>query len=749
MASVVLGTVGNVIGGPLGGFFGRFIGGVIDGGLGVGSSSSSRRVEGYAIQNSAYGVPIPLAYGVVRIAGNVIWSDGLIEYQESESSGGGKGGTSSGGTTTVYRYTSSFAIALCAREVQRIGRIWADGKLIREDGGTLNVNGQLRTYLGSEDQQVDPVMEAALGVGQVPAYRGLTYVVFEDLELNEFANRVPNLTFEVIADQGQVALSALISDLATIGEFEQIDTSNLSPTVKGYVLDGSSTFRDALDDLGAYHEFVCVERGRDLLFKDLPSQAILISDNELGAREHLQSGQSLESVRVQDWELPSEVLVEYLDPARDFQVNVQRARRLTSRRGRHVSHRANVVVTAQTAKAAAERALNTAWTGREQAVVSLPASRFAIEAGDFVTTSYDGTSHPILVEERAVNGTMMRLSGRHYASENMVFNVLADSGSDISQTAASQGVTHFELLDVPLLPGENSDTPRYLFVASGENAAWRSATLFESLDNETSFTRRASTQNAAVLGVVETPPGFAASTVWDELNRPIVQLYDPTRDLESKPELSLFNGANAAVFGGEIIQFRQASALGGGRFELSGLLRGRLGTESAISSHQAGEAFILLDASAVASIATNLGHVGQSRAYKAVGALEPLETVGSQSFFFAGQSLRPLSPVHVRAFKHETGDVDVSWIRRSRLGAEWIDGTDAPLGETSEVYELEILAPDMSVLRQINLSSPEYIYTLAQQQADFGFGISWLHVRIYQLSALVGRGAVADHQFEF
>lgn len=749
MASVVLGTVGNAIGGPLGGFFGRFVGGIIDRGLGVGSSSSSRRVEGYAVQNSAYGAPIPLSFGEMRIAGNVIWSDGLIEHQESESSGGGKGGTSSGGTTTVYRYTSSFAIALCAREVKRIGRIWADGKLIREDGGSLNVNGQLRAYLGREDQQVDPVMEAALGVGQVPAYRGLTYVVFEDLELNEFANRVPNLTFEVIADEGQVALSTIVSDLASIGEFAQADTSGLSPTVRGYALDGSSTFRNALDDLGAYHEFVCVERGRDLLFRDLPSQAIVISEDELGARGQSQNGQSLESTRVQDWELPSEILVEYLDPARDFQVNVQRARRLTSRRGGHVSHRANIAVSAQTAKAAAERALNTAWTGREQAILSLPASRLAIEAGDFVTTSYDGASHPILVEERAVDGTVLRLSGRHYASENMVFNVLADSGSDISQTAASQGVTHFELFDVPLLPGENPDTPRYLFVASGENAAWRSATLFESLDNETSFTRRATTQNAAALGVVETPPGFAASTVWDELSRPVVQLYDPARDLESKPDLSLFNGANAAVFGNEIIQFRQASALGGGRFELSGLLRGRLGTEGVIASHQVGETFILLDSLSVASIATNLGHIGQDRAYKAIGALEALEAVSSQNFVFSGQNLRPLSPAHVRAFKRASGDVDISWIRRSRLGAEWIDGSDAPLGETSESYEVEILAPDMSVLRLLSLSSPEYVYTLAQQQADFGFGISWLHVRIYQLSALVGRGAVADHQFEF
>src|SRR3546814_5037568 len=36
----------------------------------------------------------------------------------------------------------------------------------------------------------------------VSAHRGLAYVVFEDLQLAEYANRIPNLTFEVAAEAG-------------------------------------------------------------------------------------------------------------------------------------------------------------------------------------------------------------------------------------------------------------------------------------------------------------------------------------------------------------------------------------------------------------------------------------------------------------------------------------------------------------------------------------------------------------------
>jgi hypothetical protein len=69
--------------------------------------------------------------------------------------------------------------------------IWADGVEIATDG--LN----LRVYPGDETQQPDPKMEAVEGAGMVPAYRGMAYVVFEDLPLGGFGNRVPQFSFEV------------------------------------------------------------------------------------------------------------------------------------------------------------------------------------------------------------------------------------------------------------------------------------------------------------------------------------------------------------------------------------------------------------------------------------------------------------------------------------------------------------------------------------------------------------------------
>ena len=61
----------------------------------------------------------------MRVAGTVIWSTDLIEDRNRE--GGGKGRPA----TTSYSYSASFAVALSARPVRAVHRIWADGKLLR------------------------------------------------------------------------------------------------------------------------------------------------------------------------------------------------------------------------------------------------------------------------------------------------------------------------------------------------------------------------------------------------------------------------------------------------------------------------------------------------------------------------------------------------------------------------------------------------------------------------------------------
>ena len=55
----------------------------------------------------------------------------------------------------------------------------------------------LRLHKGGETQEPDPFIAAKMGAANTPAYRGTAYVVFEELPLERFGNRLPQLSFEV------------------------------------------------------------------------------------------------------------------------------------------------------------------------------------------------------------------------------------------------------------------------------------------------------------------------------------------------------------------------------------------------------------------------------------------------------------------------------------------------------------------------------------------------------------------------
>ena len=177
---------------------GTLLDGVLFGGGGTSQSVEGQRLESLQVLSSTEGTPIPIIAGHARLSGQVIWATNLREeVRTSSQTQGGKGG--GGGvttTTTEYFYYASFAVGLCEGPISQVLRVWADGKEL--DLTTLT----MRIYKGTESQMPDALIEAKQGLGKAPAYRGTAYVVFEDLLLSEFGNRIPQLTFEVIRAVG-------------------------------------------------------------------------------------------------------------------------------------------------------------------------------------------------------------------------------------------------------------------------------------------------------------------------------------------------------------------------------------------------------------------------------------------------------------------------------------------------------------------------------------------------------------------
>lgn len=210
MATLLLAAAGSAIGGAFGGTIlgisgavigqsiGAMIGRSIDQSLfGPTQKVTGPRLDSVEVQTSKEGDPLAVVDGRGRVAGSVIWATRLDEVTKTSSSGGKGGGPKV--SSTEYSYFANFAVALTdctGGPVRHFGRIWADGKLLDVAGLTI------RFYNGSETQTPDPLIVAKDGAA--PAYRGTSYIVFENMPVGDYGRRIPTLTFEVWGPAGEM-----------------------------------------------------------------------------------------------------------------------------------------------------------------------------------------------------------------------------------------------------------------------------------------------------------------------------------------------------------------------------------------------------------------------------------------------------------------------------------------------------------------------------------------------------------------
>jgi hypothetical protein len=198
MATVLLQSAGTALGsvfGPFGAILGRAVGGLAGAALdqslfGKTSNATAPSLSGVRISSADEGTPIARVYGTMRVAGSLIWAT-RFEEEVTVERRGGKATSRPKQTVETKSYYANFAIGLCEGPIQNIKRVWADGREV--DLSQID----MRIYYGSDDQLPDPLIEAKQGAGKTPSYRGLAYVVFDRMPIENYGNRIPVLHFEV------------------------------------------------------------------------------------------------------------------------------------------------------------------------------------------------------------------------------------------------------------------------------------------------------------------------------------------------------------------------------------------------------------------------------------------------------------------------------------------------------------------------------------------------------------------------
>jgi len=664
MATLVLSTVGNVLGGPVGGAIGALIGQSIDQQVfGLGPRQGPR-LNDLAVQTSSYGTRIPRIYGKMRVAGSVIWATELKESSIIQS--GGK----TQPDVETFSYSVSMAVALSSRVANEVGRIWADGKLLRGAAGDFKVRTKFRFYAGSDDQDVDPLIASVEGIAETPAYRGLALAVFEDLELAEFGNRIPFLTFEILADGEAVPIGTIITD-ATVGAIQ----SALAEPVEGYAAHGA-TMRAAIEPL--VDQFAVDLRPGQEGIETGPPTLFAIADEELGCAPDGKSEARSERSVVSERSTPASLTIDYYDPARDYQVG-----RMRASAGNHGGPAEEVdlpiVLSAETARGVGENSLARRWAERDRLTLRLPPHYLALRPGDLIELPGSGRRWTVRQLTFEAMIAVVELCMTWHAAPV----ILADPGRPAANPDIIAGPTRLALLDLPD-PGTGAALQLQLAAASSTEG-WRQVPVEIAIGGIVSGGMSAAAETVLGASLTLLPPSQAV--VLDLVSSVEVELANDEMWLESRDDDALLAGANLAVLGREVLQYGSAVAIAPKRFRLSRLLRGRFGSEWAMMSHSPGEAFALLDSRTLRAIAVPESMFGSEVAVTAHGVGDGTGT--SVTAIASGEALRPPSPVHLKA-QVIAGTMEVSWVRRSRLGYAWLDEVDAPLGETFERYRVRL-----------------------------------------------------------
>lgn len=670
MATLALTTVGTALGGSVGGAVGALIGQSIDQGMFGHGPRKGPRLGDLAVQTSSYGSPIPQIYGTMRVAGTVVWATDLIEHEVVQ--GGGKGSPE----RTAFSYSANLAVALSSRPIKDVGRIWADGKLIRGAQGDFKIRTHFRLALGGQDQQPDQLIASIEGVANAPAYRGLALAIFEELELAEFGNRIPSLTFEVIADAEPVLLAALMTEASN----GLIDIADSQPIV-GFAAHGTSV-RDSLTPLVEITGMQLLDDCGRLRSPDagLPFP---IKEEELGCVAVGPCSPKLEVRRDPEADLPSTLTLSFYDRDRDYQMG--HARASSGELGRREARlELPAVLTAADARRLAEQALARRWLAGEKLTLQLPPSRMTLKPGD----SFQLPGRPQLWIARSVSIEAMAVVVDAEPSSSIIAALPADPGRSASEPDLLIGRTNLALFEMPSFEGEAGQTPLVYLAASNEGC-WKALPVSLTIGDQPLPGMALGRRSRLGYACNALDPG--CSHLVDERSEAVVQLFDFDQLLLNVNRDALAAGANLALVGEELIQFGRAEIVGEGRYRLTKLLRGRRGTEWAAAGHSVGESFCLIDPVTIGSLPLDVGHAGATLAAVAhgVGDVAPLPLANR---LVSGEGMRPPSPCHLHVTS-VTGGILAQWVRRSYRRFSWADEIGDGGDSFPERYRVTVVGP--------------------------------------------------------
>lgn len=568
---------------------------------------------------------------------------------------------------------------------------------------------------------------------------------------------------------GATNVSSIILSLAEESGLQStdLDVTQISGlTIPGYFIARMTTARDALQPLLDAFALDTMESDGKLRFVPRGQASVrTIPQSELAASTSGNSNNEWFKTEIKaQWDLPASVTVSFIDPALAFQANTAIARRprspiATMQSSNDVTVEIPVAWSASEARSRAETLLYSSWLETAAQTWATSWKHIDLDPTDVVTLALDDGSN---IQSRLTHlslGADWTLEAQSITQDAYTYipssTPAAGSIVPISQRLVSAMPSQLFVMQTPLL--RDGDNPGALntcfyFAAVGLSDLWRGAEIHVSVDNVI-YEPTGQIINQTCWGVTTNAlPDNVDPFSWDtttELN----VWFTISAGLESVTDtevLTHFKNAFAVKNtdgNWEIIQAATIEEQSDGSFTLSRLLRGRRGTDVFCENHGSSDTIVALyNDGSIGRVFKSIELITSALYMKAVTFGQTLEETVSTAFILAGQDLKPYMPRNAAAVL-TTGPsvVTLSWLRRTRFQGNLVPGTgDVPLNETVEAYEVDVLdGSGGAVLRTLTSSTESVVYGTSALIADWGgSGIppAYLHLKIYEMSSVVGRG---------
>lgn len=528
-----------------------------------------------------------------------------------------------------------------------------------------------------------------------------------------------------------------------------LDTSTLTAQIRGYRIANNSAIRAALEALQAPFPFDVIQDGYKIKFvkRGANSVATVAYDDMAATASAASSNPRITTSREMDAQLPRRIEVTYFDASREYDTGEQAAERLNSTGTGILKIEVPIVMTADEGAQCADMLLYLYHLERldVEFVVPMCDPYNKLQPADPVTVVTPDATYFVRItsitqeSDRTVKITARLADVALYSptSVGAVSNVL-------SRPISLTGPSLLTILDIPTISSDN-EIPGLVLAGRGAYSGWRGGDVMRSDDGGVSWISQAwISAPGATAAVASNYLGTGPTNAMDVSSVLNVALLSGS--ISSVSEMALFNGANHFAYGEpgrwEIIAARTVALQSDGTYNLSNLLRGRFGTEWAMTTHIALDDVILLTSGSLNFTDQPTSSIGSARQWTILGYGDSGAQQNSRTFTYAGENLECLSPVFVQAFQAIGGDWTINWVRRTRIDGEWRDYVDVAIGESAENYAVEIYTSGAysTLKRTITATTQTATYTNAQQFTDFGEAQRTLYYRVAQVSATVGTG---------